>query len=266
MINLSETLEQVKDIALRVGTMQKENLGKGNLTIDIKSTSIDLVTEIDKKSEQIIIDFIKKNYPDHSILAEESGLSATDSEYLWIIDPLDGTTNFAQGLPIFAVSIALQYKNETVLGVVYSPVLEHLFTAIKGQGAYFNGRKMHVSMKQDLKQSVLATGFPYDVAENKANNLAYFNHFLLVTRAIRRLGAAAYDVACVAAGTFDGYWEMKLSPWDVAAAILMVEEAGGTIVHFRKDRGISIIAANAVLCEKIHKEITSIDKSRPTSK
>lgn len=262
MINLLETLEQVKKVAVEVGKMQKVNLGKQNLAVNTKSTSIDLVTEIDKKSEVMIIDFIKQYYPSHSILAEESGLSARESDYLWIIDPLDGTTNFSQGLPIFAVSIALQYKRETVLGVVYVSVLDHLFTAVKGQGAYFNGQRMKVSAKQDLKESVLATGFPYDVADNEANNLDYFSQLLVKTRAIRRMGAAAYDVACVAAGLFDGYWELKLSPWDVAAAVLMVKEAGGKVIHFREDRGISIIAGNEILVDKIHGEIRKIDDKR----
>jgi myo-inositol-1(or 4)-monophosphatase len=262
MINLSETLEQVKKVAVEVGKMQKANLGKQNLAVNTKSTSIDLVTEIDKKSQLMNIDFIKQYYPSHSILAEESGLSARESDYLWIIDPLDGTTNFSQGLPIFAVSIALQYKRETVLGVVYVSVLDHLFTAVKGQGAYFNGQRMKVSAKQDLKESVLATGFPYDVADNEANNLDYFSQLLVKTRAIRRMGAAAYDVACVAAGLFDGYWELKLSPWDVAAAVLMVKEAGGKVIHFREDRGISIIAGNEILVDKIHGEIRKIDDKR----
>jgi len=146
-----------------------------------------------------------------------------------------------------------------VLGVVYCPVVGQLFTAIRGQGAYLNSQRLQVSAKQELIESVLATGFPYDIAENPANNITYFNRIVLKARAVRRIGSAAYDLACVAAGKFDGYWELKLSPWDVAAAMLMVEEAGGRIVHFRKDRGIAIIAGNEVICEKIRREIEQSD-------
>jgi len=259
MIDLANVLEKVKELALAVGKMQQENLDKTRLEVSTKSSSIDLVTEIDRKSEEIIIKFIQERYPSHAILAEESGRHSGDSDYLWIIDPLDGTTNYAQGLPIFCVSIALQYREETVLGVVYCPVVGQLFTAIRGQGAYLNSQRLQVSAKQELIESVLATGFPYDIAENPANNITYFNRIVLKARAVRRIGSAAYDLACVAAGKFDGYWELKLSPWDVAAAMLMVEEAGGRIVHFRKDRGIAIIAGNEVICEKIRREIEQSD-------
>ncbi|MDR3559844.1 MAG: inositol monophosphatase family protein [Negativicutes bacterium] len=259
MIDLVETLARVKEIVFSVGKMQKENLGRSNLKIEAKSSSIDLVTEIDKKSEEAIVDFIRRHYPSHAILAEESGRTADVSEYLWIIDPIDGTTNYAQGLPIFAISVALQYREETVLGVVYCPVTEQLFTAIRGQGAYLNGEKIHVSGKQKLIDCVLATGFPYDIAQNPANNIDYFSAIVLKARAVRRIGSAAYDVCCVAAGKFDGYWELKVSLWDVAAAMLMVEEAGGQIIHFRQDRGISIIAGSATICEMVHREIKIVD-------
>jgi len=259
MVDLFAVMEKVKELVLDVGKMQKDNLGKEDLVVDTKSTSIDLVTEIDKKSEQMIRGFIKKNYPSHSILAEESGLEDNAADYMWVVDPLDGTTNFSQGLPIFAVSVALQYKKETVLGVVYAPVVDQLFTVIRGQGAFLNGRRLAVSPKAILTESVVATGFPYDVRENPVNNLAYFSDLLLATRAIRRMGAAAYDLACVAAGFLDGFWELKLSLWDVAAATLLVEEAGGTIVYFRQDRGISLIAGNERICEAIHHHIKQVD-------
>lgn len=259
MIDLINTMEQMLKVVLEVGQMQKDNLGRKDLKIDRKSTITDLVTEIDKKSEQRLISFIAETYPGHAVLAEESGYTAADSEYLWIIDPLDGTGNYAQGLPIFAVSVALQYRQETMLGIVYTPETNQLFTAIRGHGAYLNGERIEVSAKTDLIECVLATGFPYDIAENPANNISYFSELILKTRAVRRMGAAAYDLACVAAGKFDGYWEMKLCPWDVAAALLMVEEAGGKIIYFRQDRGISVIAGNAVICQKIHEELKRVD-------
>jgi myo-inositol-1(or 4)-monophosphatase len=258
-LDLTQVLARIKQVVLAVGAIQKENLGRQNLKIATKSTGIDLVTEIDQKSEQTIIACLQEYFPGHSILAEESGLTAHASEYTWVIDPLDGTTNYAQGLPIFAISIALRYRKETVLAVVYAPVVEQLYTAIKGQGAYLNGEKLHVAAKTKLIDCVLATGFPYDIATHPANNIRYFSHIVTQARAVRRLGAAAYDLACVAAGTFDGYWEMNLSPWDAAAGILLVEEAGGQVVHFRQDRGVSIIAANPVICRELEIQIQKIE-------
>lgn len=262
MINLSEVLQQVEKIVIKVGTMQEENLGRKDLRIHSKSTEIDLVTEIDKEAERMLLAFVKENYPRHAILSEESGSFESDSEYLWVIDPLDGTTNYAQGLPIFSISIALKYQGETVLGVVYSPVTDQMFVAIKGQGAYLNGIRIGVSAKKELIDSVLATGFPYDITKTPHNNLAYFSELSLKARAIRRMGSAAYDLACVAAGRFDGYWEMNLSPWDVAAGMLLVTEAGGSIIHFRDDRKISIIGGNSEICHKIHDEIRRIDAKK----
>ncbi|MCE5286257.1 MAG: inositol monophosphatase [Pelosinus sp.] len=262
MINLSEVLPQIEKLAIKVGTMQEENLGRKDLKIQSKSSGIDLVTEIDQQSEKMILGFIREIYPDHAILAEESGRFEQDSEYLWIVDPLDGTTNYAQGLPIFSISIALEYQGETVLGVVYSSVTDQMFTAIKGQGAYLNGIRIGVSTKQELLDCVLATGFPYDITETPHNNIAYFNELVLKTRAVRRMGSAAYDLALVAAGRFDGFWEMNLSPWDVAAGMLLVTEAGGSIIHFRDDRKVSIICGNSVICQKVHDEIQHTDKKK----
>ena len=261
-LDWQDVLQEVSELATMIGRLQMENLGKAGLTIETKTTGIDLVTEIDKRSEEQIVAFIQSRFPGHAILAEESGHTGRDSDYLWIIDPLDGTTNYAQGLPVFAVSIALQHRNETVLGVVYAPGVGHMFTAISGQGAYFNGRPISVSRKEDLKQCVLATGFPYDVATHADNNLDYFNYFLTRSRAIRRFGAAAYDLAGVACGMFDGYWEMCLKPWDAAAGILLVQEAGGTVVSFREDRSIAIIAGNRVICQKIAAGLRQVDGQR----
>jgi myo-inositol-1(or 4)-monophosphatase len=143
-----------------------------------KSTSIDLVTEIDRKSDEVIVDFLRQEYPDHAILAEESGESGEKSESRWVIDPVDGTTNYAQGLPIFAVSIALEYRQETVLGIVYEPVTDEMFTAIRGQGAYLNGKRLQVGAKTELLDCVVATGFPYDAATHPLNNLDYFSAML----------------------------------------------------------------------------------------
>jgi myo-inositol-1(or 4)-monophosphatase len=259
-LDLNQVLARLKQVVTAVGAMQKANLGRQNLTIATKSTGIDLVTEIDRQSEQTIIAFLQEHYPEHSILAEESGLTSRLSDYKWIIDPLDGTTNYAQGLPIFAISIALQWRQETVLAMVYAPIVDQLYTAIRGQGAYLNGKKITVSAKSELIDCVLATGFPYDIATHPANNITYFSHIVRQARAVRRLGAAAYDLACVAAGYFDGYWEMNLAPWDAAAGVLLVEEAGGRVLNFREDRGVSIIAANTKICRELEAQIRQLER------
>lgn len=261
MIDLEEALGRVEGIARRVGAFQKRRLGRAGLAVATKSSSIDLVTEVDRRSETMITEAIRAFYPQHAILAEESGMSEESSDYLWVVDPLDGTTNYAQGLPIFTVSIALQYRGETVLGVVYAPVTNQFFHALAGRGAFLNGAPIRVGAKQELIDCVLATGFPYDVHDNAANNLAYFNALILKARAIRRFGSAAYDLACVAAGKFDGYWELNLSPWDAAAGMLLVREAGGQVVPFRDDRKVSIIAANEAICRRIGEAIAAVDRS-----
>lgn len=262
MFDALAAVEHLKPTVVAVGDMQKEKLGRAGLAVSRKSSTIDLVTEVDVASEKIIVDFISKNYPDHTILAEEGGVTGKPSDYRWVIDPLDGTTNYAQGLPIFAVSVALEHKGAPLVGIVYAPVVGQLFTAVRGHGAYLNGERIAVSQKCDLGECVLATGFPYDIASHPVNNLNYFSAFILKTRAVRRLGVASYDLAGVAAGKFDGYWEMSLSPWDMAAGVLLVEEAGGVIRRFRQDRAISLIAGNPLICDKIQAEITRVDSGK----
>ena len=259
MFSLEKALESIQGVARQVGQIQRENLGRHDLMMERKSTSIDIVTEIDRRCDKIIVEFLQKEYPEHAILAEESGEGGQASEYRWVIDPLDGTTNYAQGLPIFAVSIALEHRGEPLLGVVYEPVTEEMFASIRGQGAYCNGQRLQVSQKTELIQCVLATGFPYDIATHPVNNVDYFIGMAPKTRAIRRMGAAAYDLACVASGKFDGFWELQLSPWDVAASMLFVREAGGVIIPFRTDRKISIIAGNETISRQILAELRQID-------
>jgi myo-inositol-1(or 4)-monophosphatase len=193
---------------------------------------IDLVTERDRKSQEIIYEIVEKEFPGHSILGEEDLNVEKDKELLWLIDPLDGTTNYAHSLPIFSVSIAFLEQGETKAGVVYNPMLEEMFHAVRGEGAFLNRKKIEVSGAKDIREAVLATGFPYDRRESKLNNLDNFKKFLLNTRAIRRFGSAAIDLSYLAAGRFDGFWELKLSPWDTAAALLLVKEAGGKITDF----------------------------------
>jgi myo-inositol-1(or 4)-monophosphatase len=200
-------------------------------TIQYKG-EIDPVTEVDLLCEQEVIGRIKKAFPGHAFLAEESGATAGNADHLWIIDPLDGTVNYAHGYPCYCVSIGYQHKGEVVVGVVYNPCLDELFVAGKGQGATLNGNPISVSTTTDLKQSLLATGFPYDINESSDNNLDHFQNFIVACQAIRRPGSAAMDLCYTAMGRFEGFWELKLHPWDFAAGWLMVEEAGGTVTRF----------------------------------
>jgi len=189
---------------------------------------IDLVTETDKKSEEYIVRRISKEFPNHAVLAEESGMRQAGSENLWIIDPLDGTTNYAHGFGFFAVSIALRCKKSIAVAVVYAPYLNECYTAVAGHGAFLNGMRINVSETEDLERSMVATGFPYDIKETR-DNIGYFEKFLVRTQAVRRPGSAAIDLCCVAAGKFDGFWELKLNPWDTAAGVLIIREAGGVV-------------------------------------
>jgi myo-inositol-1(or 4)-monophosphatase len=216
--------------AMKAGAVLKKRMGSKR-TIGFKGP-INLVTEMDLLSEKIIVDEIERHFPDHAVLAEERPAVEKTSRFLWIIDPLDGTTNYAHGYPVFSVSIALAREGQIVLGVVYDPTRDELFTAERGKGARLNGRKIRVSSEANLSRSLLATGFPYDLRETTVNNFDHFRHLALRAQAVRRGGSAALDLCYVAAGRFDGYWEMKLGPWDIAAGTLMVAEAGGQITDF----------------------------------
>ena len=228
---MSETpLAVAVEAARAAGRILKDRAGSIG-TIQYKG-EIDPVTEIDLLCEQAVIDRIQKSFSNHAFLAEESGDTQGDADHLWIIDPLDGTVNYAHGYPAYCVSIGYQRKGEVVSGVVYNPCLDELFVAEKGQGATLNGKPIAVSRITDLKQSLLATGFPYDINESPDNNLDNFQKFIVACQAIRRPGSAALDLCYTAMGRFEGFWEMKLHPWDYAAGWLMIEEAGGTMTRF----------------------------------
>jgi myo-inositol-1(or 4)-monophosphatase len=195
---------------------------------------IDLVTEADIASERLIVERIRSYHPRHAILAEESGESARGdqpSEFKWIIDPLDGTTNYAHGYPCFCVSVALEQAGEIVVGVVYDPTREELFAAERGGGATLNGRRVRVSDVEEINAAMVCTGFPYDVRD-RGDFARHFRNFIMSAQAVRRDGSAALDLAYVAAGRFDGFWEEGLRPWDVAAGKLLVEEAGGRVSRY----------------------------------
>lgn len=190
---------------------------------------INLVTEADHASEAHIKSLISSHYPAHRILAEESGATATGDEYCWLIDPLDGTTNYAHGLPCYAVSIGLERRGEMILGVIYDPTRDEMFAAERGAGARLNGKPIRVSEVAGLEEALLVTGFPYDVRERIDFYMPAWERFLMRAQGVRRLGAAAIDLADVACGRLDGFWEFGLNPWDTAAGWILVEEAGGRV-------------------------------------
>jgi myo-inositol-1(or 4)-monophosphatase len=224
-------LEVAMEAAREAGLMLKENLSASREII--YKGEVDLVTNFDNRSQKMIFDRLFKNFPDHDFVAEEGLDQTKGSAYRWIFDPLDGTTNYAHRFPFFSVSIALEFNGQIVSGVVYDPTRDEIFSGIKSEGAFLNGDKIEVSTVDDLDKSLLATGFPYDLRESEENNIAHFNHFVTRAQAIRRCGSAALDLCYVACGRFDGFWELKLKPWDVAAASLVVQEAGGHLTDFK---------------------------------
>jgi len=220
------------EAALLAGELLRQGFGT-HFSISSKEGKHNLVTEYDHKSEKTIIEFIKINVPGSHFLAEESGSTGSDTGgILWIIDPLDGTVNFAHQIPIFSVSIAAQREGKVVSGVVYQPITHELFVAEAGKGAFLNGQKLKVSEVKSLELSMLATGFPYDLAKNPFHCIDHFVDILKLGIPIRRMGSAAIDLAYTAAGRFEGFFEVELCPWDVAAGKLLVEEAGGKVTHW----------------------------------
>lgn len=246
------------EAAKEAGKFLKYNVGRVRHVERKEGEERNLVSEIDRGSEERIISIIRRHYPNHAILAEESGASTSASDYTWVIDPLDGTTNFLHGVPIFCVTIAIEYKGEIVAGVVYDPNLDELFTAEKGSGAYLNGKRLSVSTTSRLIESLLVTGFPYDIAENPQNAIGHFVNFLVEARGIRRLGSAALDLSYVAAGRFDGFWEVNLNPWDMAAGMLFVREAGGRVSDFAGEESTiykkQVLASNG----RIHEAMLAV--------
>ena len=246
----------IETVALEAGALLRERVHSCH-TVEYKG-EINLVTEADRLSEALIVERIRSAFPDHDILAEESPETAQGSCFRWVIDPLDGTTNYAHGLPIFCVSIALEVEGVIRLGAVCNPMLAELFVAEEGKGAFLNGRRLAVSRTAELSRGLLATGFPYDIREDRNNNMNYFRALALHAQAIRRTGAAALDMAYVAAGRFDGFWELKIMPWDTAAGWLLITEAGGKVTDFRDApyqlRSPHILASNGA----IHGEMAAI--------
>ena len=256
MTNYKAILFDAVNMARQAGEIQLKLFRTKELIIATKQNDFDVVTTADKASERFIVDCINELYPDHSILTEESGLSLHGNhEWEWVIDPLDGTTNYSAGLPWFNVSIGIKHNGEAVAGVVYAPRLGELFTAVKGEGATLNGMPISASETPTLTKAVVSTGFPYDKAVNPDNNLDNFKRIMPVVRGLRRLGSAALDICYVAAGFLDAYWELNLNEWDVCAAMLIAHEAGAYAERFRPDRNWSILAANQALAPALLQEL-----------
>jgi myo-inositol-1(or 4)-monophosphatase len=235
---MQQFIQVAIEAALKAGDILAKHAGKVE-KVDFKD-EVNLVTEVDYLSEQAILEIIKHNFPRHGILTEEAGIEKSRSEFTWVIDPLDGTTNYAHDFPSYCVSIALEKNSEIIVGVVYDPNLDQLFVTEKGAGAFLSKgknpeqarRRISVSQTAELTQSLLATGFPYDIRTSEVNNLNHFANFYKRAQAIRRAGSAALDLCYLAMGRFDGFWELKLSPWDTAAGSLLVTEAGGKVTDF----------------------------------
>ncbi len=226
MPEIRDWVRFAEDVARGAGKILRRNYGKRQ-SIQYKG-EINLVTEVDRRSEAYIMKRIRSAYPDHGILSEESSELVSSSPYRWIIDPLDGTTNYAHNYPCFCVSVALEREGELLAGAVFNPLLSESFTAAAGGGAFLNGERIAVSTIGELRRSLLSTGFAYDVHRADDNNLDFFREFVFTGQAIRRDGSAALDMCYLACGRFDGFWELKLHPWDTAAGLLILREAGGT--------------------------------------
>jgi myo-inositol-1(or 4)-monophosphatase len=262
---LAETAELVESIAREAGGLLRESIDK-IVKRDLKQKR-ELVTEADQASEDLILDRLRRRFPDHSVMTEESGGHETESRFRWWVDPLDGTNSFAHGHPQFSVSMALELEGEgVVLGVVYDPMRDECYRAWTNASSTLNGRRIRVSGIDALADSLVATGFPYDREKGNENNLPEFNRMILAIQGIRRGGSAALDLCYVAAGRLDAYWELKLKPWDVAAGGVIVRQAGGTVTNIGCglwDHTIHHIAAsNGRVHEEMQKILTEARTSR----
>lgn len=261
----TELLGAAVEAARLGGTFLREYFGKRK-EIVFKS-AIDPVTNADMASEQAIVDFISKRFPGHDIVTEETRPDLTGSPYRWVIDPLDGTVNYAHDHPMVAVSVGVVVNDDVEAGAVYNPIREELFTASRDGGAALNGTPLHVSGIGDLDRSLLATGFPYDIRENPYNNLEHFCHMAKRAQAVRRDGSAALNLCYTAAGRYDGYWELAISPWDIAAGSLIVDEAGGTVSDlsggvFSIDKR-QVLATNGLIHDAVIQELAVVGVRTP---
>lgn len=248
-----ESLKVAEEASRMAGEMLRRHIDSSREIV--YKGAVNLVTNFDRRSQEVIFSHLSSRFPDHDFLAEEDLCEQRGSEFRWIIDPIDGTTNYAHNFPIFCVSIALEWKSNVVCGVIYDPMREEMFSAISGKGSVMNGHRIQISATGDLDKSLLATGFPYDIRESEVNNIDHFVNFATRAQAIRRCGSAALDLCYVACGRFDGFWELKLSPWDVAAGVLIVEESGGRVSDFQGETasiyGKDLLASNGLIHEQM---------------
>jgi myo-inositol-1(or 4)-monophosphatase len=268
MSEAERILELATRLAREAGAIQRERWGT-ELEIRTKSAEVDLVTEVDRACEDLVVAGVEKERPDDAILAEEGGLrDKPGAAWRWVIDPLDGTTNFAHAYPCFAVSIGVELEGRATVGAVYNPILDEMFTAVRGGGAHRNGEPIHPTRETELGRALVATGFAYDRRKSHRDNLAELACFLDRARAIRRDGSAALDLCAVACGRLDGYWEFKLAPWDVAAGGLIVEEAGGRISDMRggpaPPSGAEMLASNGGIHDAMVDTLAAARAEEPT--
>ncbi|HZQ70848.1 MAG TPA: inositol monophosphatase family protein [Terriglobales bacterium] len=258
-----EFVPAMEEVAREAGALIMEYFQQ-RVKVEYKG-DVDLVTVADRKSEALILERIRSRWPSHDVLGEEGARIETGSEYKWYIDPLDGTTNFAHGFPVFCISMALEYKGKRIAGIVYDPTRPEMFAAEQGSGAYLNGQRIQVSRVSGLSESLVATGFPSH-KRHKNPNIFFYHQITLRTHGVRRAGSAALDLASVAAGRFEAYWEFNLNPWDTAAGVLLVEEAGGRVSDFSggpfQIASRETLASNGLLHDAFLSEFKAIFEGR----
>jgi myo-inositol-1(or 4)-monophosphatase len=262
----SSTITIASEIARRAGALLLEYLHRGVKTEYKGAGTVDVVTDADRASEKLIVESLRAAFPNHGIVGEEGSRSQSANECLWYVDPLDGTTNFAHGLPVFCVSLGLARKNEVIAGVVFDPTRKELFAAERGSGATLNGEPIHVSKIFTLGESLLGTGFP-SKKRHLNPNIHFYHQLTLKSHGLRRAGSAALDLACVASGRYDGYWEFNLNAWDTSAGVLLVEEAGGKVTHVdgsKFDVAVSrdVLATNGLIHSELMTEMQAIMAGR----
>jgi myo-inositol-1(or 4)-monophosphatase len=252
----------MQELAREAGSLLMSYFGK--VSVEYKGDA-DLVTQADRASEILIVERIRKQWPEHDLIGEEGSRRETGSDFRWYIDPLDGTTNFAHGYPVFCVSLALEYQGRRIAGVVYDPARDEMFAAEKGRGSFLNGRPIHVSNVARLKESLVATGFPSH-KRHKNPNIHFYHQITLRSHGVRRAGSAALDLCYLAAGRYDAYWEFNLNSWDTAAGVLLVEEAGGKVTNFTGGPfnidSREVLGSNTLLHDELLKEFQAIIAGR----
>ena len=262
----SDYISTASTIARQAGAMLLEYYARGVKTEYKGTGTVDVVTEADRDSEKLIVEGLRAAFPNHGIVGEEGSRSQSASEYIWYVDPLDGTTNFAHSFPVFCVSLGLARDNEVIAGVVFDPTRNELFAAEHGSGATLNGKKIRVSAAATLGESLLGTGFP-SKKRHQNPNIYFYHQLTMKTHGIRRAGSAALDLACVASGRYDGFWEFNLNAWDTAAGVLLVQEAGGKLTHVdgsKFDVAISrdVLATNGIIHEELQREMQAVMQGR----